>query len=140
MEISTRYSYVPWVEVEPYFKPRMKAVIIEPKPIPKDILISLHNYLRIAVSAHGDVITAKEAKRLFLINPILVHLILLFKRDGTNAEILVEESVMGKNIHTNGQFEFVISRGRKKLYIVEAKKNDLEQGMILSTLFVLLSS
>ncbi|KAF8416661.1 hypothetical protein EV426DRAFT_508789, partial [Tirmania nivea] len=59
------------------------------------------------------------------INPILVHLIALFD---DQAEILVEESVPGRNVHVDGHFEFVNTRGGKKVCIVEAKKDDFDQG------------
>lgn len=106
----------------------MRQVSFKPKDVPKDILDSLYKYLCLASSAHGGIDTGMEAKRRFFIDPILVHLIELFKRDGVDGEILVDQNIPGKNIHVTGQFEFVITRGNKKVCIVEVKKGDFRQG------------
>ncbi|KAF4150401.1 putative PNT domain-containing protein [Phytophthora infestans] len=36
----------------------------------------------------------------------------------------------GKNVLVKGRFEFVLERGNKKVFIVEAKKEDMEQGVV----------
>ncbi|KAG7383373.1 hypothetical protein PHYBOEH_009948 [Phytophthora boehmeriae] len=46
--------------------------------------------------------------------------------DDVNLE--VEESVDGNNVHANGFFEFVLTRGKTKICIMEAKRNDFDQG------------
>ncbi|KAF8424181.1 hypothetical protein EV426DRAFT_600935 [Tirmania nivea] len=63
---------------------------IEPKEIPLTDLKELHNYL---------------SKRLYLICAILIFVSDLC---GTDIKILVEESMPGKIIHVDGQFEFII--------------------------------
>jgi len=46
-----------------------------------------------------------------------------------DVRLLVEENVNGRQVQANGRFEFVICRGDKRIGIVEAKKDDMEQGM-----------
>lgn len=43
-------------------------------------------------------------------------------------QILTEEDVHGNRVHAHGRFEFVLKRGNKRIFIVEAKKDDLLQG------------
>jgi len=43
--------------------------------------------------------------------------------------VLVEQILKGKNIHVDGKFEFILERGNKKICVVEAKKEDFDQGM-----------
>ena len=53
----------------------------------------------------------------------------LTSRKVRQINLLVEETITGRNINANGFFEYVIQRGNKKICIVEAKKDDMEQGM-----------
>ncbi|KAF8416758.1 hypothetical protein EV426DRAFT_625532 [Tirmania nivea] len=93
---------------------------IEPEKIPPTDLKELHNYLCKASRKFGTITIAKRLH--------FICLILIFVSDLCGAEIksLVEESMLGKNIHIDGQFEYII----EKFCIVEAKKNDMEQGML----------
>jgi hypothetical protein len=50
----------------------------------------------------------------------------LFEGDIT---IDVEEDLNGDYIKAHGHFEFVLRRGDKRVCIVVAKKDDMEQGM-----------
>ncbi|KAF8421009.1 hypothetical protein EV426DRAFT_674072 [Tirmania nivea] len=79
----------------------------------------------------GTITTGKEAKRLHFICPILN-----FVSDwcGADIKILVEESMPGGNIHVDVQFEFIIEWKGKRVYIVEANKDDMEQGMVQNLL------
>jgi hypothetical protein len=43
--------------------------------------------------------------------------------------IVVEEDLVGRSLTAHGRFEFMITHGSKAVCIVEAKKDDLEQGM-----------
>ncbi|KAL3674297.1 hypothetical protein V7S43_000252 [Phytophthora oleae] len=45
-----------------------------------------------------------------------------------DVKLEVEETVAGNEVHADGHFEFVLTRGKTKICIVEAKKNDFEQG------------
>jgi hypothetical protein len=44
-------------------------------------------------------------------------------------KIVVEEDLNGVNVKANGHFEFMLKRNNKRLCIVEAKKDDMDQGM-----------
>ena len=99
---------------------------ILPKMISWNDLDNLQQYLGRARRALGFINTANKAKRLHFIAPIFIYLNDLFKGD---MKIHVEESVVGKNIHCDGNFEFVIQRGRKKVCIVVANSDDMEQGI-----------
>ena len=65
---------------------------------------------------------------MFFIAPILIHVSCLVQK----VQILVEENVVGKRVHANGRFEFVLRCGTKRVGIVEAKKDDMDQGMAQS--------
>lgn len=41
----------------------------------------------------------------------------------------MEEDLVGKFVKAHGHFEFMMRRGNKAVCIVEAKKDDIEQGM-----------
>ncbi|KAI8830650.1 hypothetical protein BJ741DRAFT_696557, partial [Chytriomyces cf. hyalinus JEL632] len=61
-----------------------------------------------------------------IIAPIIIYVSTLFKGDVT---ILVEEDLDGIELKAHGHFEFVLRRGNKRVCIVEAKKDDIEQGL-----------
>jgi hypothetical protein len=46
-----------------------------------------------------------------------------------DAQIEVEEDLDGDFLKAHGHFEFVLRRGDKRVCIVEAKKDDMGQGM-----------
>ncbi|GMF41802.1 unnamed protein product [Phytophthora lilii] len=96
------------------------------KPIPDEKLDALHIYFPILIKAFGDITTGKEAKRLHFIVPVLASVCALF--DG-GVQILAEETVIGKRVHGDGAFEFVLKRGEKRVCIVEAKRDDIQQGL-----------
>jgi hypothetical protein len=96
------------------------------KAIEDDTIDLLYSYLLVVTKAFGEVVTGTEAKRLHFIAPVLACVCALFDGD---VQILAEENVVGKRVHGDGKFEFVIKRGSKRLCIVEAKKNDMEQGL-----------
>ncbi|KAL4159297.1 hypothetical protein PRNP1_005060 [Phytophthora ramorum] len=73
---------------------------------------------------NGYVDAPKEAKRYHFIAPVLIMICSLFD----DVKLEVEESVDGNTVHANGYFEFVLTRGKTKICIVEAKKNDFDQG------------
>ncbi|EGZ28980.1 hypothetical protein PHYSODRAFT_250419 [Phytophthora sojae] len=121
---STGFSYVSFPEIDSI----MPATKYRPssKPIPDEKLDALHRYFPILVKAFGDIITGKEAKRLHFIVPVLASVCALF--DG-GVQILAEETVIGKRVHGDGAFEFVLKRGEKRVCIVEAKRDDIQQGL-----------
>jgi hypothetical protein len=86
----------------------------------------LAKYLSFATKSFGSISSGKEAKRLHFIAPILVCVCTLFEGD---VIIAVEEDLPGKFIKAHGRFEFMIRRGGKAVCIIEAKKDDIDQGM-----------
>ncbi|OAJ42326.1 hypothetical protein BDEG_25791 [Batrachochytrium dendrobatidis JEL423] len=46
-----------------------------------------------------------------------------------DVQIEVEEDLNRDFLKAHGHFEFVLRRGKKRVYIVEAKKEDMDQGM-----------
>ncbi|KAL7688830.1 hypothetical protein Plhal304r1_c018g0065571 [Plasmopara halstedii] len=98
----------------------------ERKPIPDHAFDFLIKYIKYAAEAmNGYAEASREAKH--FIAPVLIMLCSLF----VDAKLEVEESVDGNEVHANGNFEFVLTRGKtKKICIVEAKKNDFNQGKV----------
>lgn len=47
--------------------------------------------------------------------------------DGVTVD--VERTICGRRIKANGKFEFMLERQNKRICIVEAKKQDLDQGL-----------
>ena len=46
-----------------------------------------------------------------------------------SVNVLVEQTLKGKNICVEGKFEFILERGNKKICIVQAKKENSDQGI-----------
>ncbi len=86
---------------------------------------TLYACMKLFTKALGGTIGSNESKLLFFIAPILIHVACLVE----NVQILVEENVVGKRVHAHGRFEFVLRCGAKRICIVEAKKEDMDQGM-----------
>jgi hypothetical protein len=119
--LSSAYSSIAWADVKDVFKPFIKYCQ-EISQLPDDLIDLLHKYTSLAVNC---ISTGKEAKRLHFIAPILI----LVCCNLDNVEILIKEDMDGKNIQVNGRFEFIIQRAGKRVCIVEAKKDDIEQGL-----------
>lgn len=85
---------------------------------------ALYSCLERFTGVFGGVFSGTETKRLF-IAPMLAYVSHLLP----DVRLLVEENVNGRQVQVNGRFEFVIRRGEKRIGIVEAKKDDMEQGM-----------
>ncbi|TMW68280.1 hypothetical protein Poli38472_005748 [Pythium oligandrum] len=120
---STGYAYVRWSEVKNVLNyERYKQMR---KPIPDHTFQFLVEYLKFAADAmNGYTDASREAKRYHFIAPVLVVLCSLFD----DVKLEVEETVDGDVIHANGHFQFILTRGKTKICIVEAKKNDFDQG------------
>ena len=125
-EISTPYSSVKYNEVKEVFDPITQKYTQDVKEIPAEDFELLVRMLGLANTTIGEIITGKEAKRLYFIAQILMVVCSLFKGD---VRIKVEEDLVGKNVNANGRFEFMLQRGDKRVCIVEAKKEDMEQGL-----------
>jgi hypothetical protein len=127
-ESSTSYSSVSWAQVKKVF-PMKSGRIVSPTGVHElheDMLDALTNYLSFASLCFGTIYEGREAKRLHFIAPILIIVCATF---GGEVEILAEEVIDGNNVHAHGYFEFVLKRGDKRICIVEAKKDDIEQGI-----------
>ena len=124
-EISTPYSAVKYNEVEGVFDPIMQSYIQDIKALPAEKFESLSQFLAMTSTSIGDIEIGNEVKRLYFISPILVVVCSLF---GGDVQIKVEQELTGKNVKANGRFEFMLQRGDKRVCIVEAKKEDMEQG------------
>ncbi|GLD92978.1 hypothetical protein PINS_up001570 [Pythium insidiosum] len=120
---STGYSYVRWGQVKSVLGfERYKQ---ERKPIPDDTFKFLVDYLKYASDAmDGYTDASREAKLYHFIAPVLIMLCSLFD----DVKLEVEETVDGNEVHADGHFEFVLTRGKKKIYIAQAKKNDFDKG------------
>ncbi|KAJ3221898.1 hypothetical protein HDU81_010272 [Chytriomyces hyalinus] len=121
---SVGYSYVTWSQVKDIFN--TKAYKQTVKEIPEDTANLLFNYLSVITKCFGPITTGKESQRLHFIAPIIIYVSTLFKGDVT---ILVEEDLDGIELKALCHFEFVLRRGNKRVCIVEAKKDDIEQGL-----------
>lgn len=122
-EISSPYKYN---EVKGVFDPITQNYTQNVKEIPAEDFELLVRMLGLANTTIGEIITGKEAKRLYFIAHILMLVCSLFKGD---VRIKVEEDLIGKNVKAHGHFEFMLERGSKRVCIVEAKKEDMEQGL-----------
>jgi hypothetical protein len=121
---STTYSYVTWNQVKTVFNP---TNYVQPRRNIDDAHLSfLAQYLSITTKCFGDITTGKEAKRLHFIAPVLFCVCILLDGD---VDIVVEEDLVGNFVKAHSHFEFMLRRGNKAVCIVEAKKDDVEQGM-----------
>jgi hypothetical protein len=121
---STAYSYVTWNQVKTVFNP---TKYVQPRQNIDDAQLSfLAQYLSIITKCFGGITTGKDTKRLYFIAPVLICVCNLLDGD---VDIVVEEDLMGKFVKAHGHFEFMLRRGNKAICIVQAKKDDLEQGM-----------
>ncbi|KAF0683735.1 Aste57867_24230 [Aphanomyces stellatus] len=120
------YSDLSWTMVEPIFEEYTIPYRPPKKEIDLNEMDGLYSCLLRFTKTFGRIFSGKEAKRLFFIAPILAYVSYLF---GGNVQVLVEENVVGEKVHTNGRFEFVLRRGSKRICIVEAKKDDMDQGL-----------
>jgi hypothetical protein len=121
---STGYSYVKWTELKSVLK---TTPYVQPlKPMPDREFNILSQYLSFATKCFGPITSGKESQRLHLIAPIIICVCILFNGD---VQIKVEEDLYGNFLKAHGHFEFVLCRGNKRVCIVEAKKDDMGQGM-----------
>ncbi len=121
---STSYSSATWGQVQTVFSPQK---YVQPQRAVDDAQLDfLAQYLSYTTKCFGSITTGKEAKRLHFIAPVLVCVCFLL---GGDVEIVAEEDLVGKYVKAHGHFEFMLKRGTKAICIVEAKKDDVEQGM-----------
>jgi hypothetical protein len=124
MNDSMAYSNVTWNQVKSVFNP--KTYVQPQRSIDENHLDFFRKYLSYVTKCLGIITTGKEAKRLHFIAPVLICVCALFDGD---VDIVVEEDLVGNFVKAHGHFEFMMRRGNKAVCIVEAKKDDVEQGM-----------
>ncbi|CAK4158698.1 unnamed protein product [Aphanomyces euteiches] len=117
-------SSIKWELVAPLFFSVMSAYEQQEKAIPREILQELQDYSARAFTCF-ELSSCSEATLNIFIAPVLVQVCALFNGD---IKIFAEETLKGKYVKANGRFEFVLKRGLKSIFIVEAKKEDFDQG------------
>ena len=121
---SSNFSSIKWELVAPLFSRVMSAYEQAEKAIPREILQELQDYSARAFTCF-ELSSCSEATLNIFIAPVLVQVCALFNGD---IKIFAEETLKGKYLKANGRFEFVLKRGLKSIFIVEAKKEDFDQG------------
>ena len=104
--------------------PASKDFELQPVDVPDEVVDCVHQQLAIVHKLYGKILSGKEAKRLQFISVIINNICNIMP----GVSISVEESLRGKYVFANGQFEYIISLNRIKICIVEVKKEDLLQG------------
>jgi hypothetical protein len=127
--ISAPNSSVKYKDVQEIFQPLTENYVQKVKGIPAEDFELLRQFLDRTNVSIGEILTGKDAKRLHFICPILVIVCSLFNGD---VKIKVEEDLKGNYVKANGHFEFMLERNDKRVCIVEAKKEDMEQGLAQS--------
>ncbi|KAI5808645.1 hypothetical protein DFH27DRAFT_540495 [Peziza echinospora] len=128
--ISTGYSYTgtSWLEVSPIFDQIRRPYLQEVKMIPEEDYKVLSKMLSWIVKCyHSSLFDGKdnEAKRIHLIAPVLWAVVQLLP----DVTVNVKQDLSGKRIHAHSHFEFILTRGHKRLCIVEAKEEKFRQGL-----------
>lgn len=123
-ETTISYSNVSWNDIKPVYEKIKRSANLPSKPILEEAFNSLKSYLTMVNTSIKD-LSGKEAKRMYYIGPIVVAVCHCFRGE---VEILIEDDIDGKRIHSNGHFEMILKKGNKRICIVEAKKDDMDQG------------
>jgi hypothetical protein len=123
-EATISYSNVSWNDIKSVYENIKKSVILPLTPISDEAFSFLKSYLTMVNTSVKD-LSGKEAKRMYYIVPIIVAVCHCF---GGQVEILIEDDIDGKRVHANGHFEMILKKGSKRICIVEAKKDDMDQG------------
>ena len=126
---SSAYSSLTWSLISPVYEHIMHQYSQTVKEVPQETVELLHNYLVTLTRRLSSVTTGNESQRLHFIAPILVYVSDLFGPEDS-IQIVIEEDLNGVNVKANGHFEFMLKRNNKRICIVEAKKDDMEQGMV----------
>ena len=126
---SSSYSSLNWSLISPIYENIIYQYSQPVKEVPQETIELLHNYIVALTRRLSSVTTGKESQRLHFIAPILVYVSDLFGPEDS-IQILVKEDLNGVNVKANGHFEFILKRKNKRICIVEAKKDDMEQGMV----------
>ena len=126
---SSAYSSLNWSLISPVYDHIIHDYSQTVKEVPQETMELLHNYIVTLTRRLGSVTTGKESQRLHFIAPILVYVSDLFGPEDS-IKIAIEEDLNGVNVKANGHFEFMLKRKNKRICVVEAKKDDILQGMV----------
>jgi len=126
---SSAYSSLNWSLIAPVYDHIIHEYSQTVKEVPQETMELLHNYIVTLTRRLSSVTTGKESQRLHFIAPILVYVSDLFGPEDS-IQIVIEEDLNGVNVKANGHFEFMLKRNNKRICIVEAKKDDILQGMV----------
>ena len=126
---SSAYSSLNWSLISPVYDHIIHDYSQTVKEVPQETMELLHNYIVTLTRRLGSVTTGTESQRLHFIAPILVYVSDLFGPEDS-IQIVIEEDLNGVNVKANGHFEFMLKRNNKRICIVEAKKDDILQGMV----------
>jgi hypothetical protein len=91
---STACSSVQWKDIENIYSSTTEFYTQPEQKVSDQEFDIVYNYLQIALKCFGNIITGKDAKRLYFIAPILLFVCSQFD----NIEILVDEDVEGMHI------------------------------------------
>ena len=111
--------------MEGIFGPITQTYTQDIKPLPSEDFDLLVRNLAITNTTFEGSRGGKSAKRRYYVSHLLTAVCNLFKGD---ARIKVSEVLVGKNVEASGHIEFILERGRKRVCIVVAKKDDMDQG------------
>jgi hypothetical protein len=98
--------------------------------VPEETMRLLHNYIFTLTTRFRSVTTGRDSERLHFIAPILVFVSDVFGPEDS-VQIVVVEDLNGVNVKAYAHFEFMIKRNNTRICFVLAKKDDMEQGMVL---------
>jgi hypothetical protein len=122
---STAFSDIKWINMKRVL--RLREYTQPVKEVPEDVVDLLYSQLMKISVVFGSMPSGNEdAKRLQFISPILLEVCYLFEG---KVKISVEEDLKGRNIKANCHFEYILELEGHKVCIVEAKKDDIMQGM-----------
>jgi len=126
---SLAYSSLNWSLIAPVYDHIIHDYSQTVKEVPQETMELLHNYIVTLTRRLSSFITGKQSQRLHFIAPILVYVSELFGPQD-NIQIVINEDLNGVNVKAYGNFEFMLKRNKKRICIVQAKKDDMEQGMV----------
>jgi hypothetical protein len=122
------FSSITWQIVGKLFIKNMKDYKEDVSPIPEDKFEHLVSWLSTIYKCFGGLYWApsdNETQRVHLIAPIIWTVVSVL--NGVTVD--VETPICGKRVKVKGKFEFMMKRENKIICIVEAKKDDIGQGL-----------
>ncbi|ETV63632.1 hypothetical protein H257_19438 [Aphanomyces astaci] len=125
VELSAPYSTVEWGVVRAVFRECTATTTFPRVPLAHSRMDALAAGMEVVTDAHGRVdVESKEVTRVVFIDQIFSHV-------GRIVGVQLEShgEVDGKRIKVHGQSDLVLRRGTQRMDIVEAKKNNMDQGM-----------